>query len=151
MARRSACKTNLPCPSFPLSQGFAGLLLLAMVATGCGDSGTDLVKVSGKIAYQGSPLSQGTIHLGPVEGSESTRPGVGNIDANGHYTIRSVPGRDGIAPGTYQVTIQSYTGSHLDGDVKYLIPQKYANVETSGLQLEVPANARKFEKNFDLQ
>ncbi len=139
-SRRAAGTLRWPC-----------LLVFSLAIAGCGDKGPQLVEVSGKVSYQGSPVTQGTIHLGPAEGSPGTRPGVGNIDSTGHYTIRSLPGRDGIAPGNYLVTIQSYTGSHLEGNVKYLVPQKYTDAEKSGLVLEVPADSKRLKQDFPLE
>jgi hypothetical protein len=142
MANRSNCKTSFGKLAFVVA--LSGLI-------GCSQQGPQLVEVEGIVNYKGQPVTQGTIHLGPAEGSSGSRPGVGNIDAAGRYTIRSLPGREGIAPGTYNVTIQSYTGSHLEGNVKYLVPQRYTDPQKSGLTLDVPADKSSLEKNFDLE
>ncbi|CAK9037553.1 Alpha-L-fucosidase (Alpha-L-fucoside fucohydrolase) [Durusdinium trenchii] len=69
------------------------------------------------------------------------RPCVGQLGEDGRYQMRAFPKQIGIAPGKYRVAVQAYTGSHLDGSVKYLVPERFANADTSKLEVEVPAAA----------
>lgn len=128
--------------------------LLAMVlfsCIGCGEEGPRLIEVEGVVTYQGSPVTQGTIHFGPAPESTAKRPAVGNLGSDGRYTLRSLPNREGIEPGEYVVTVQSYTGSHLDGSVEYLVPEIYTSVETSGLTATVGTDeGSRIERDFSL-
>ena len=47
----------------------------------------------------------------------------------------------GIIPGDYAVTINAYTGSFIEGDAKYVVPKRFTDSSTSGLQLQLPADA----------
>jgi hemoglobin len=84
--------------------------------------------VSGKITFKGVPLSEGTIAFHLKEKSIST-----NIAADGTYDLI------GIKPGTYKIAI----GQGAKPTV--VIPKKYGDPETSGLQITVVKGKQLFD------
>lgn len=111
---------------------------------GCADSQGEL---KGSVSYKGTPLNSGSIlfqcEAGPVESVE--------IQGDGTYVIAGLPkgpakisvqvskppqpGPDGVItnePGTYEPN-------------PVLIPQKFGNVETSGLSVEVEGAQQTFD------
>lgn len=123
-----------------LLAGAVGLLLHA----GCSDSGPRLVKVRGRVTYQGEPVTLGTVMFAATEtgGGTFTRPGIGMIEEDGSYVMNAVAGRKGVVPGEYKVAIRSYTGSFMENNVVYIVPEKYFRPETSGLTASIPQGAR---------
>lgn len=107
---------------------------------GCSRSGPELVDVRGTVSYQGKPVATGTISFLPTaDQQKSLRPAVGSVSAAGTYQLRAIPGMVGAMPGEYQVSVNAYTGSVMDGTAKYLTPKRYTNPQTSGLKATVPA------------
>lgn len=120
-------RSSLPS-AWPLP--ILGLILLA----GCG-GGTKLSNVTGKVTYDGQPLTTGTVTFHPKSGEGSV--GVGDIDSNGQYTLQT--GTDpGVPPGEYIVTVVAATIPEVafgepEAPPQSLIPTKYAATETSPL------------------
>lgn len=158
MTHRDAANSGIPIFRPRLSLA----VMVSMVIAGC-DSGPPTAPVSGIVTYNGTPVETGNIYFHPTDGS----PAVGTINSDGSYSLsRKVPG-DGAILGEYQVTIEAKrvnapemkATSLLDernhaatpaGRVKveYLVPPKYASVESSDLTATV--TARSNEINFDL-
>jgi hypothetical protein len=116
-------------------------LLAAVVAvSGCGESGPPRTVVTGKVTYQGKPLPTGSVMFIPAKGKQ--KPCTSAIDASGQYRLEA-------APGSYIVQIQmigrlrgepapSGEGAKLNiPEVDWLIPEKYADRQTSGLKATV--------------
>src|SRR5688572_3580178 len=111
-----------------------GLLLTILCSTGCWQSGPPVVEVRGTVTYRGEPVPHGSITFVPVATSgEVLRPATGMLSEDGSYEMQAFPGRSGTRPGEYRVSVLSYTGSFMDGTVKYIVPQQYSNPQTSGL------------------
>ena len=124
------------------------------LAGGCGpQSGAGLVQARGTITYNGQPLTQGSISFIPTGTTGGSA--AGNIDSEGHYTLSTLKAGDGIAPGTYQVRIESWaspprmdeTGTHPG---KPAIPERYFDLGRSGLTATVESKSEPQEINFDL-
>ncbi len=123
-----------------------GVAVLAL--SGCGRSGPDLVRVRGKVTWEGQPVGIGDITFVPISGSQ---PAIGRFSPDGTFELRSHAGRTGIEPGEYRVAIRSYEGSFIEGNVRYLVPEQFFHTETSNLTATIPAGASGWlEKNFDL-
>jgi len=83
-----------------------------------------------------APIAHGTVvFCGP-----DAAAGVGNIDGNGHYTLKTGTA-DGVAPGEYTVTVSAFkpppAGSIDPVPPQLITPEKYNRVETSDLKAEV--------------
>lgn len=119
-----------------------GALLTAVVVTGCSHS-TQESQVAGNVTLDGASIGVGTIVYVPVGGG---KPATGSIEADGSYFVNT--SRElGMAPGTYAVTVsirempKNVKRSDHPPPGKLLIPQRYEQSSTSGLQFEVaPGN-----------
>lgn len=130
----------------------AGCLLSGLLLTVAGCSGSnDVVGVSGKITYNGQPAPAGAITFQPVPGQpEGLQPASSAINPDGTYAMTSAFG-NGVQPGKYRVAIACMEPVDLDNPVqKWLVPQKFANPETSGLTIEVPATSSSMKHDIDL-
>ncbi|WP_437227343.1 hypothetical protein SH661x_000301 [Planctomicrobium sp. SH661] len=124
------------------------LLSLAMMTSllsGCrGSSGQPVVKVSGIVKFQGSPLTHGEVILNP-DLAEHGRPGRGSIDNQGEFVISTFLPGDGVLPGDYTVVVHSTIpgteplprdkGTGIGG--KSAIPAKYNQIKSSPLKVSV--------------
>lgn len=81
-----------------------GCLVLGTVV-GCG-SGASVAKVTGKVAYNGQPVTGGTLMFLPVPADgavEAGEPGVAAVDADGTYTVSTHGTQDGAVIGRHRV------------------------------------------------
>ena len=108
-----------------------GWLALALAAVvGCGGGADRHAPVNGRVFYRGAPLPGGTIVFSPDPGRGGTGPlAVGQIDAEGHYRLRT-EGGDGAAVGWHRVTVAA-------GPTTPDFPTHYGDPERSGLSREV--------------
>jgi hypothetical protein len=127
---------------------------LAILVGGCAtdDPHPATVPVEGKVTYQGQPLTKGTVTFQPDGG----RPAVGEIQPDGTYRLSTFGDKDGAIPGNHKVMIVSNTGDPTKmpsspGYVtpKGLIPKKFADVNTSGLEAAVSKDKKAYD--FDLK
>jgi hypothetical protein len=138
-----------------------GLLLVA----GCSDDGMDKrYPVSGTVTYHEKPLEKGQITFTPEAPAGQTASG--DIE-KGYYRLTTLTNGDGALPGKYRVTItakevdysglieQSKGGIPHQRDVmkvnqqaKRLIPAKYEQAQTSGLEKEVKEQSNTFDFNL---
>ena len=142
---------------------FAILLVLPCVALlmGCGPDYPDCVPVSGKVTFEGEPVTQGTITFYPDGG----RAAMGEIQPDGTYVLTTFEPGDGAVPGRHTVTIKSTEVSGApaptsfeeelamgQGDaagaafapadqIRWLVPESFSRRETSGLEAEVTRDA----------
>jgi hypothetical protein len=82
----------------------AGCLALGLL-TGCGGNAS-VAKVSGKVQYNGQPVTGGTLMFLPVpkEGSsEAGVPGVAAVESTGTYTVSTSGNQDGAVVGRHRV------------------------------------------------
>ncbi len=85
-------------------------LFLAVAAAGCGKSQTtEFTDLSGTVTCDGRPLAGVVVTFDPAPGP--TEKGIradAVTDENGTYRLRTAnPAHDGIAVGTYKVTVRS--------------------------------------------
>ena len=86
------------------------LACCALMAVGCGGGGSETVQ--GAVTLDGSPLAGVYLTLAPKD-QEIEGPFVGETDAEGRFTIRSLDGSSaGAPPGDYQLAM---TTSRSDG------------------------------------
>jgi hypothetical protein len=134
-----------------------GLVAMA-VAAGCGENFPETVVTGGVVTHRGKPVSLGTISFQPAAraGAAAARPATGVLAPDGSYQLHSFRHGDGVMPGQYHVTIESYeeggpTAEDTDRPLRWRIPEKYGHPTTSGLIATIPADASgALTINFDL-
>ncbi len=129
------------------------------IITGCGSSQPATVSVSGRITYAGKPVSTGQIMFQPEQG----QPAMGEIDADGRYTLSTFKPGDGAVLGKHCVTIEAkresggsapksrreeLSAGYRPPVVQRLVPEKYAYPETTTLTAEVTSDTKTID--FDL-
>ncbi len=125
---------------------FLGLLTSMCWMMGCGPAEKPTGSVSGKVTYNGEPLTKGSV----LFVNEETGIGAsGQLDTSGTYTIAS------IRTGEYQVAIQPPPAPSPDEmeegaqPEKLDIPEKYLSPQTSGLTATVTEGEN--TADFELQ
>lgn len=111
---------------------YLSLMMLVIVGMAGCDRGPKLVSVSGKVFIDGKPLTKGFIQVIP----EGQRASTGDIDSEGKFVLSFNEDKPGCVLGEHKVAIIS-NESPTPNSLKWLVPQKYSNVETSGLFLDV--------------
>ncbi len=128
------------------------ILTLALMAIGCGadpdkKNRPKTVKVTGVITLQKQPLDAATIVLIPASGSHGAS---GTSAKDGSFELKTFPPDSGAVPGSYKVMVQKIQSptepskTSDDGelvpssDVKWLIPMRYGDIETSKLTVIIP-------------
>jgi hypothetical protein len=133
-------------------------LLFAALLAGCDNSsaGPETVAVAGTVTFRGSPVESANVIFQPLDQSNSGPASQAVTDGNGRFELTTHVGvgkfKPGIVPGKYAVTITKLDTASISNTLappKNLLPQKYANANTSGLTANVPA-AESSEFNFSL-
>lgn len=115
------------------------LVMGALLLVGCSGDTADLVKVAGKVTYDGAPVTVGNVQFLPAAENAGLQPATGMIKEDGSYEMTSVHGT-GVQPGNYQVSVSSMESIDITETPmppKYLVPEKYSTPQTSGLTIEV--------------
>jgi len=133
-----------------------GLLFMGTITGGCGGGSgrPSLVPVTGKVLQGTEPVANAQVLLMPelAEKSEYSRPSTATTDASGSFQPMTYLPGDGLPVGKYRVgivkSIQEGTGGREYNPeetqrypyrVRWLLPKRYADPETSGLTIEVTA------------
>jgi len=120
---------------------------------GCGSENDGRLSVSGTVTLDGSPLSEGSVVFSDESGGSA---GVG-ILTDGNFSLAEAGNSEGIQPGNYKVSVNSWivepgsvdeAGEIVDAG-ESRIPKKYNDPKTSGLTATVSPESRVFA--FDLQ
>jgi hypothetical protein len=146
-----------------------GLLLVmgAIVLSGCGPKlppgARPTKKVTVTVTYKGSPVQGATVSFVNQDGESPSANGL--TDAQGKAKLRTYIDGDGATLGKHKVIIEKseavggqqigpedpkYDPNAPPATIKYLLPQKYNNIATSGLSAEV-AESGQSEFTFDLK
>jgi hypothetical protein len=120
--------------------------MLFSLTVGCGDGRPRCVPVSGKVLIDGKSLTQGYIRLIPAK----TRPAIGNIDAQGRFTLTTFERGDGCVPGTHRVELSAFEPID-ESHIRWLVPQKCRRSSTSGLSVAIdgPTDSLVIELSWD--
>ncbi|HBO44437.1 MAG TPA: hypothetical protein DD670_10990 [Planctomycetaceae bacterium] len=90
----------------------AAVLMLAVLAGGCGPSGPKRVKVEGKVTFNGSPPpADGSFYFAPSKPAPGfpARPAYATFSmGDGTFVVGSVKSDDGLVPGVYRVTLECW-------------------------------------------
>jgi hypothetical protein len=124
---------------------------LAAVVVWLGGCGTNdrpkTIPISGLVKIDGkAPGETGQIFFTPTQAAEgySKRPANGSFNAEGHYRVMSWLPDDGLVPGHYTVSV-------VPGDRnKTVIPEKYYQSATSGLEVDVPVEKSSIEYDINV-
>lgn len=110
-----------------------------------------LVKLSGKVTYNGQPVGSGQVVFLPSTPGEG-RQAVGLLGEDGAFTLTTLKKNDGVLPGDYDVLVVAYDKppgepsreerEALAGKPwrKPLVPTRYTNVDTTDLRESVTAD-----------
>lgn len=125
------------------------VVVVALVALGCGDA--NRVNVRGKVTFSddGSPLTRGIVCL-----DNDKLMARGTLQPDGSYAIGVEKDGRGIPPGSYKVSIL-FAQEEIPGGAPYsprytkLIDDKYASRHTSGIELVVDPSTTRFDITVD--
>ena len=138
-----------------------GCVVLWLVASlqmaslsGCGRGGPDqpdTVKVSGKVTFNGEPLTTGQVAFVP-ENPQSGRPAFGMIDTTGAYVMSTFEDGDGLIPGRYRISVNAVKEGDPDdfrtrGGTR-ILPNKYYDANKSELTADVEESG---SQTFDFE
>lgn len=139
---------------------FALSAAVAATCLGCGKKGPETFSVAGRVTFEGKPVPEGRIVFYPERG----RPAMANIEPDGVYRLTTFKPGDGAPAGRYRVTIDAKqvsaptqaksiqdeirVGPAGPTTVKWLVPEKYSNPDTSPLKAEVKPERNTID--FDL-
>ena len=141
---------RLPPTAYCLPLALAALILLPLMAGCSGGDGIDRVTVSGKVTFDGQPVSEGQIRFAPKPGT--TAPVSIAAIENGLY---SFDGYKGVPVGSHLVEIRAYNPDEPaprnpgEKSRTQLIPEKYNS--KSELDITVSSGSGSVTKDFDLQ
>lgn len=114
---------------------------LIIASAGCG--GSQRYPVDGKVQFAdnrpATELVGASIEFDPVEGKEGAR---GEVQADGSFHMSTLKPGDGVAPGEYRVSIVPLPAD-LDRPSQRVLPRRYEDVNTSGLQVTVKAETNR--------
>ena len=122
----------------------------ALVLAGCSRSGFES-SVTGSVTLDGKALGQGGVVFAPEAGGGN--PSAGTIRRDGSYVLRT-SNAPGLNAGKYRVTVNALDTPNPPPGVrdttppKQLVPERYTNLDTSGLECDVKPGSNRF--NIDL-
>ena len=120
----------------------AGLILLAILAVGCGDTGN---RLSGKVTFNGQPVPAGKIYIVP-DSSKGNKGEAGYADiVNGTYDT-SAEGGKGAVTGAVTITVEGIDPNPPPGGE----PDVTSTVLFSGYEIKADLPAAASEKNIDV-
>ncbi len=146
--------------------------MFAVVSSGCGRD-IPIVPVKGRVTFNGEPVERAEVcfirEAGTAKG-EPAPPAIALTDAGGEFALQT-GARAGAMPGQYRVTVQKTNFEDLNIPnplpkpyrqkdiaaymianklvVYQLLPQEYADMQKSPLNVEVTKSAA--DNNFDLE
>ncbi len=125
------------------------VVILAIVALGCGDANRVNVKGTVTFSDDGSPLTRGIVCF-----DNDKLMARGMLKPDGSYAIGVEKDGRGIPPGAYKVSI-FFAQEEIPGGAPYsprykqLIDEKYASRDTSGLGIVVDPSTTHFDIKVD--
>jgi len=115
------------------------IILFLCLVVGCGKGH---VPLKGKVVFSddGSPLTLGSVIL-----TQQNFQSRGDLNANGEFVMESLSARDGLPPGTYQVSIAGAIEYGVFGGMRSIVDPKWTDPETSGMTVEVDRKTKFLE------
>jgi hypothetical protein len=134
------------------TSGCVAVLAVVLVVSGCG--GPSLLKVRGRVTYQGKPVPSTQITFAPTDGS---RPSKGLTDDDGYFTLKYSRTQMGASRGPCTVYL-SYVVSN-EEDLHKIPPKaspalkeviaRYGDPKKSPLQYEITKNGQYVEISLE--
>lgn len=133
---------------------FPSLLAVLPLAAGCGGEESEDSTLTGKVLFDGKPVSNGLLKFEPTTGSQS---GLATVSADGTYEARVGRSMVGLPTGTYKVVVEAWEvmpgNIGDDGKVypngKPLVPQSYSTAATSPLSITVQPGANEIDLELE--
>lgn len=143
-----------------------GVMVAALL--GCGPSGPELGRVTGRVMMEGQPVTAGSVSFWPGDG----RPARGSIAEDGTYELTTFKRNDGALVGEHRVTIKATRLSEpvpeLDSTaaeiahfsrkgakriraahVTWVVPEEYSEVDTSPLVATVVSGQNELDFSIE--
>ncbi|MEX2112156.1 MAG: hypothetical protein WD845_03175 [Pirellulales bacterium] len=123
----------------------AAALILACLLSGCREpQGPHCYPVHGQVQQAGKPLAEALVVFYPLDVPPVPFPKpTAHTDGQGRYELTTFTTGDGAPAGRYAVTVElrapRQVGEEIVRDGPSVLPQRYAQAETSGLRAEVTA------------
>lgn len=118
------------------------LLLVTLVFTGCGDP-----QVEGNIKYSdGTPLKGGMVIL-----QNEKSQGLGEIRQDGSFSVYQYKPGDGLKRGKYRGYISGAVTMDDQGRMTLMVPEKYTDMSTSGIEYDSAVHKGKLDIVIDRQ
>jgi hypothetical protein len=148
--RRPWAASGSPCGRFLLAYG----VLMLVFSSGCkGKDRLDVSPVRGQVVYSGKGVPNATVIFHPVDPADERaakmRP-FAYADGEGRFEVKTYVTGDGAPPGKYRVSIiapadglptrrkgQPTEASGSPVRIPPAIIQKYRNVDTAGIEVEI--------------
>ena len=87
---------------------------IIFLITGCNQDKPKLVKVNGKIKFNGQPLTAGSITFHPASTNTFTKDNPSSIlQEDGSFKMKTFPYGDGVSPGEYKITLAPQLASRI--------------------------------------
>ena len=125
---------------------------------GCGRSGFDTVAVKGRVTYEGEPLVGGLVIFYAVDRTQG-HPAKARIAPDGTFVVKTLSNTPGLVPGEYKVAVllqklpmYGSTPEQIAAAAanKMVLPERFADPETSGLSFTVQPGQGTQTYNIDL-
>lgn len=114
----------------------AWLILLCPCTTslvGCGEAAPELVTVRGRVLYEGTGVTAGSLYFHPNADAGYTRDNPSSmLQSDGSFAMKTFPFGEGVAPGSYKVTLTPELASRLKAP-------EYGVLEQTPWEVIVPA------------
>lgn len=89
-------------------------ILIVFFIISCNQDKPKLVKVSGKINFNGKPLTAGSIYFHPASTNTFTKDNPSSIlQEDGSFNMKTFPYGDGVSPGEYKITLAPQLASRI--------------------------------------
>jgi len=106
--RDRAASSSAARRSFLTSSGTLLLWVLLMMPAGCSDGRPVLVNVSGKVVFQGQPLTAGSVSMIPAGDNDFQGDAPSSqLQLDGQFEMKTFPWGAGVTPGRYTVILSS--------------------------------------------
>jgi len=89
-------------------------ITIVFFMTSCTQDKPKLVKVNGKITFNGQPLTAGSINFHPASTNTFTKDNPSSIlQEDGSFTMKTFPYGNGVSPGEYKITLAPQLASRI--------------------------------------
>ena len=131
------------------------LAVCCLTVAGCGRDGLEIVPTQGKVTLDGGQWPKpGAIFFAPLEPAEGfpRRPGWGQFDVDGVFTVTTRDPGDGLIPGTYRIALECWEIEPSDNRPgKSYTAERYTSPARSGLELTIePGSSGPVEVEYDI-